>query len=147
MAVDACQLAGLALPWLSALPCPVRPALTLACDLLQDSAGRPLGLARFCLLCHTCRLAALDVTGKGPVSLGEVGVSLGPGAVIGFTALELGGNPAEQTVLCPCSALPHKPKTPVVHPHLGLPPSPCSSSAARAKATSPEQETSMPSLD
>lgn len=47
MAVDACQLAGLALPWLSALLCPERPALTLACDLLQDSAERPLGLAHF----------------------------------------------------------------------------------------------------
>lgn len=82
MAVDACQLTSLALPWLSALLCPERPVLTLACDLLQRSAGRPLGVAPFCLLCHTCSPEGLDVTGKGPVSLGEVGAGLGPGAVM-----------------------------------------------------------------
>lgn len=82
MAVDACQLAGLALPWLSVLLCPERPALTLACDLLQRSAGRPLGVAHFCLLCHTYRPAGLDVTGKGPVWLGEVGAGLRPRAVM-----------------------------------------------------------------
>lgn len=80
---DACQLAGLALPWLAARLCPERPALTPACDLLQDSAGRPLGCGSFRLLCHdTCRPAGLDMTGKGPVSLGEVGAGTGPGAAM-----------------------------------------------------------------
>lgn len=82
MASGTCQLADLALPWLSALLCPERPAMPLAWDLLRDAAGRPLGVAHFCLLCHTCRPVGLDVTGKGPVSLGEVGAGLGPGAVM-----------------------------------------------------------------
>lgn len=93
MASDTCQLADLALLWLcSALLCPERPALTLACDLSQDAAGRPLGVAHSCLLCHTCRLGC---DREGPVSVGEVGAGLGPGAVIFFTALDLDSNLAE----------------------------------------------------
>lgn len=66
MTVDACQLAGVVLPWLSALLCPERPALTLACDLLQCFCRKALGSGSFLSPLSHLQACMLGCDRKGP---------------------------------------------------------------------------------